>query len=169
MILNIVPGDMLAHQLSRLATVKAELLPGIITDEVQSAGSELVAELGQSAPRSGGTGGTPIEGDASGPLAESFSSQVEGSEGHVTLTVKTSQPTKLKFVTEGTGIHGPRGERIYPKVKRALYWEGATHPVRSVAGQEANDFVSPITSDAGDVIDSRVASVIGEALQLLVS
>lgn len=167
MILNIVPGDILLHQLQRIATVRSEL-PAIIADEIVAAGSELVAELGSAAPRSGSTGST-IEGDTSGPLAESFSSDVQGSDGVVTLTVKTSQPTKLKFVTEGTGLYGPLNHRIIPRTKRALYWEGAAHPVKSVAGQEANDFVSPLTDEAGSIINDRVAGAIGEALQLLVS
>lgn len=165
MILNIVPTDLLAHQLQRLATVRSEL-PAIMEDEVVAAGSELAAELGSAAPRSGSTG-SAIEGDTSGPLAESFTSDVEGSDGVVALRVKTTQPTKLKFVRFGTGIHGPRGERIYPKVKRALHWDDRF--ARSVAGQEANDFASPLTDEAGSVINDRVAGAIGEALQLLVS
>lgn len=167
MILEIVPGDLLAHQLQHLATVKAEL-PAIMEDEVVAAGSELAAELGSAAPRSG-VSGSAIEGDASGPLAESFTSDVEGSDGVVTLTVRTTQPTKLQFVRYGTGLYGSLNRRITPRIKRALYWEGAAHPVKSVAGQEANDFVSPLTSEAGSVINDRVAAAIGEALQLLVN
>ena len=44
------------------------------------------------------------------------------------------------YVEFGTGIYGPQGEPITPKVKQALYWPGADHPVRSVKGQHPNPF-----------------------------
>lgn len=166
MILNIVLTDLIAHQLQRIATVKSEL-PSIIHDELIAAGSEIVGELVDAAPRSGSTGSTPAERDASGPLAESFTYLVEADEGVAKLTVKTLQPNKLKFVRYGTGIHGPLGRRIYPKVKRALHWDDKF--ARSTEGQEANDFVAPITDSADEIINDRVSAAIGGTLQLLVS
>lgn len=40
----------------------------------------------------------------------------------------------LQYVVEGTGIYGPTGRPIIPVNKRAMYWEGAMHPVRMVRG-----------------------------------
>jgi hypothetical protein len=102
-----------------------------------------VSKLSEAAPHGTGGGESP-EGDASGPLSQSFSANTEQQNNASQTEVTTSQPTKLKFVTEGTGLYGPAGQRIYPKEKQALYWEGADHPVRSVSGQHANDFVSPV-------------------------
>lgn len=157
-------GNALQSQLEGLARLRSEL-PGLIRATLSDAGSAVVQDLASAAPRGQGGGGTPPEGDTSGPLAESFSAVVEDSEGEAVLTIKTTQPTKLMYVTEGTGIYGPYGERIYPKVKKALYWEGADHPVASVAGQEANDFVSPITDEADEEITDQVSEAIYEAMQ----
>jgi hypothetical protein len=46
-----------------------------------------------------------------------------------------------KYVHEGTGLYGPNGARIVPKTKKALYWPGADHPVKSVAGQQKQPFM----------------------------
>lgn len=153
-------GGALQKQLDRIAQVRSEL-PGIVEDALDKSGRAMVQDLASSAPRSGSTGGSAPEGDASGPLAESFMASVESS----TLTVKTTQPTKLSFVTQGTGLYGPLHQRIYPKVKKALYWPGADHPVPSVAGQEPNDFVSPVTDVAGKAINEAVSEAILEQLQ----
>lgn len=161
---RIEKGTALQSQLEGLSRLRNEL-PGLIRAALSNAGNAVVQDLASAAPRGQGGSGTPPEGDAPGPLAESFSAVVEDSAGEAVLTVKTSQPTKLMYVTEGTGIYGPYGERIYPKVKKALYWEGAEHPVKSVAGQEANDFVSPITDEADGEITDQVADVIYEAMQ----
>lgn len=156
-------GTALQSQLEGLSRLRNEL-PGLIRATLSDSGNAVVQDLASAAPRGQG-GGTPPEGDAPGPLAESFSAVVEDSAGEAVLTVKTTQPTKLMYVTEGTGIYGPYGERIYPKVKQALYWEGAEHPVKSVAGQEANDFVTPITNEADGEITDQVAEAIYEAMQ----
>lgn len=157
-------GTALQSQLDALSRLRDEL-PGLISAALSDAGNAVVQDLASAAPRGQGGGGTPPEGDAPGPLAESFSASVEDAEGEAVLTVKTTQPTKLMYVTEGTGIYGPYGERIYPKVKLALYWEGAEHPVKSVAGQEANDFVTPITDEADGEITDQVDQAIYEAMQ----
>ncbi|MCA1988375.1 MAG: hypothetical protein LDL07_04395 [Desulfarculus sp.] len=46
-----------------------------------------------------------------------------------------------RYVHEGTGLYGPRRERIKPKTKKALMWPGAIHPVASVAGIHPNPFM----------------------------
>ncbi len=45
-----------------------------------------------------------------------------------------------EYVTRGTGIYGPEKRPIKPKNKKALYWSGARHPVKSVKGQRPNPF-----------------------------
>jgi phage gpG-like protein len=37
-----------------------------------------------------------------------------------------------RWLQEGTGIYGPTGQRIFPKTKKALAWDG--HVVRSIKG-----------------------------------
>jgi|Deesub1362A_J573_1020465.scaffolds.fasta_scaffold01721_2 HK97 gp10 family phage protein len=46
-----------------------------------------------------------------------------------------------RFVHEGTGLFGPRRQPIRPRVKRALFWEGARHPVAQVRGARPNPFM----------------------------
>lgn len=46
-----------------------------------------------------------------------------------------------KYVHEGTGLYGPHRTKIIPKGKKALYWPGAAHPVKSVRGMKGNPFL----------------------------
>lgn len=50
------------------------------------------------------------------------------------------------FVHEGTGLYGPRKQKIViePTEKKALFWPGARHPVRRVVqlGQKPNPFMA---------------------------
>jgi hypothetical protein len=160
---RITAGTALQRQLDELAQLRSTL-PSVIEQALSEAGTSMIQNLTDAAPRGTNSGGTPPEGDASGPLAESFSASVAVSGSRAKLTVKTSQPTKLKYVTQGTGLYGPYKQRIYPRVKKALYWEGAEHPVRSVAGQEPNDFVSPITDEADEDINAVVSDAISEVM-----
>ena len=89
-------------------------------------------------------------------------------EGKYSITVRTKQPTKLEYVTQGTGLFGPRGEPIRPVTKKALFWEGADHPVRSVRGQEPNSFVDEALAEAptaedvlGEVVDTLIGILEG--------
>lgn len=127
----------------------ASMLPQLLEETVKEAGDDVVSSLGDDAPHGKGDG-PPVGSDAPGPLAESFSASVESTDTSATVTVSTSQPEKLKLVVEGTGIYGPRGTPIRPVKAKALYWDGADHPVRQVRGMRANDFVSPVLDDAKD-------------------
>lgn len=55
-----------------------------------------------------------------------------------------------KFVREGTGPHA-----IYPRSKRALYWPGASHPVRMVnhPGTKANAYHERAVRDSRSDIE----------------
>ena len=54
--------------------------------------------------------------------------------------VITSQAPYSVYVHEGTGLFGPLHKRIVPTTKKALFWPGASHPVRSTKGMKANPF-----------------------------
>lgn len=67
------------------------------------------------------------------------------------------------FVHEGTGLYGPKKERIRPKKKKALYWPGADHPVASVAGQRPNPWLERVLAKVVPEAESLAAPLIGEA------
>lgn len=71
-------------------------------------------------------------------LANSGTSEVnaDGSRGTVSFIAPYA-----RYVHEGTGLYGPHKTKIVPKAKKALYWPGAAHPVRSVKGMKANPFL----------------------------
>jgi hypothetical protein len=71
-------------------------------------------------------------------LANSGTSEVnaDGSRGTVSFIAPYA-----RYVHEGTGLYGPHKTKIAPKAKKALYWPGAAHPVRSVKGMKANPFL----------------------------
>jgi HK97 gp10 family phage protein len=45
-----------------------------------------------------------------------------------------------EFVHRGTGLFGPFKQRIFPLTKKALFWPGALHPVKSIKGMKPNPF-----------------------------
>lgn len=142
-----------------------QTLPKLIQRAALQAGEEVKSALSDAAPKGKGSG-TPPAGDASGPLSGSFYLQGGGGDGS-SISVRTLQPQKLEYVVRGTGIYGSRGMRIVPTVKRALYWDGADHPYRSVAGQKPNDFVTPALASAPtadvtlqDVVISELSSIL---------
>lgn len=147
--------------IARIQAFRARLMP-TITGAVTGMGQEVQQNLSQNAPKGMGEEGIPPEGDAPGRLSESFGMAQESDEASVSVTVRTSQPLKLQFVTKGTGIYGEGGMPITPKVKKALYWQGAAHPVRSVRGMQANDFVTPITDNATETLGERLEAALSE-------
>ena len=60
--------------------------------------------------------------------------------GKLEATIHTSNVKYAPWVEKGTGAH-----TIRPKRKKALYWQGARHPVRSVnhPGSKAKPFLIP--------------------------
>jgi hypothetical protein len=142
-------------------------LPGLLAQAVQDAGVWVEQNLSDAAPvGQGESGGTPLPGDTPGKLAESFYVQQESSAfaNGAKITVRTRQPLKLSYVVNGTGIYAGKG-RIYPTTKQALYWPGADHPVRSIAGMPANDFVTPALADMPDA--NEVLGAVVEELQAI--
>ena len=60
--------------------------------------------------------------------------------GRLEATIHTSNIKYAPWVEKGTGAH-----TIKPKRKKALYWQGASHPVKSVRhpGSSAKPFLIP--------------------------
>ena len=56
----------------------------------------------------------------------------------------------------GTGIYGPHKTPIVPKTKKALYWPGAAHPVKSVKGRPATPYIRP----SFDAVKRRITSIL---------
>lgn len=58
-----------------------------------------------------------------------------------------------RYVHEGTGIYGPKGQPIRPKLKKALFWAGAAHPVRQIKGIKPNPFADRAAQRALPVVE----------------
>ena len=71
-------------------------------------------------------------------LANSGTSEVnaDGSRATVSFIAPYAQ-----YVHEGTGLYGPHRTKIIPKGKKALFWSGAAHPVKSVKGMTGIPFL----------------------------
>lgn len=78
-------------------------------------------------------------------LANSGTSFVnaDGSVGTVSFTAPYAE-----YVHRGTGLYGPYKKKIVPKNKKALYWPGGAHPVRSTKGMRANPFLRRAAEDS---------------------
>lgn len=83
-------------------------------------------------------------------LARSRTTSVleDGNKGILAFTAPYAE-----FVHEGTGLFGPHHQRITPTNKKALFWAGAKHPVRSTAGMKGRPWVR----QAADEIDATAA------------
>ncbi len=116
-----------------------------------------------------------VIGDARGRLANGFEAMVEAlaksarktapvRSGALRDSVSASQDGPLLgkvaygaphaiFLHKGTGIYGPTGKMITirPKKKKALFWPGASHPVRVVRqkGIRPRGFVQRAIREAG--------------------
>lgn len=145
----------------RIAAARAAM-PAALANALDLAMNDGVEALRAAAPHGEGGGGSAPEGDAPGALADSFVSRVTLGGARARGVIHTTQPTKLRFVRYGTGIYGPSGQRIIPRVKRALFWSGADYPVRSVRGIPPNDFVSPVIPQIRDYAATRVRAAAAE-------
>ena len=121
------------------ATFKSNLQTAIQTEA-----DNVMAQLASATPQGRESSGSNPSGDSEGPLSQSYVKEDRSTGDTVGVAIKTTQPNKMRFVREGTGLYGPLNHRIYPRQALALFWQGAPHPYRSVAGQHPNDFVSPV-------------------------
>lgn len=63
------------------------------------------------------------------------SASADGLKGQVEAGAKYAE-----YVHRGTGLFGPFKKKIVPITKKALFWPGATHPVKWVKGMRPNPF-----------------------------
>lgn len=138
----------------KLQIIRNGLEPTMHTAMEQGA-TDAALLFSNAAPK-GKEAGSTIPGDTPGPLSSSFAVRM----AFPRVSVVCTQPTKLLYVTQGTGIYGPRGQRIVPLTKKALYWPGADHPVKSVAGQKPNDFVTPLIAQGEQTIADAVRKAV---------
>jgi hypothetical protein len=82
-----------------------------------------------------------------GNLARSRTSNASEDGNHGTLSFTAPYAV---YVHEGTGLFGIYHRRIVPTNKKALFWPGAKHPVKSIAGMKGRPWVT----EAVDEIDA---------------
>lgn len=151
--MNITVQTNIAQIRARLAYVR-DNLHSTLQQSLLDGGNQVAQQLSNASPKGKSGGGETIQGDTPGPLSASFIAR-SGKTSLVSVVVVSNQPTKLKYVTQGTGIYGPLGRRIVPTTAKALFWPGAMHPVRSIAGQRPNDFVSPVVTGGKALIRQK--------------
>ena len=95
----------------------------------------------------------------SGRLRSSISSDIRPLEAVISPRVNYAV-----FVHEGTQAH-----RIFPTAKRALFWKGASHPVRSVmhTGTKANPFMRRGLDRAEPAIDRHFDRALQNVVEFL--
>jgi HK97 gp10 family phage protein len=69
-----------------------------------------------------------------------------------------------EFVHDGTEPH-----LIFPKSRQALFWKGASHPVKSVMhpGTRANPFLRKAVDDSSNDVDDYFAQAVQDALDTI--
>lgn len=72
-------------------------------------------------------------------LVNSITSSVAHDAKKAEVSVTASY---AEYVHGGTGLFGPLKRRIFPRTKKALFWPGAAHPVRSIKGMKPNPFLT---------------------------
>jgi hypothetical protein len=80
----------------------------------------------------------------SGNLARSRTTSVldDGLKGILSFTAPYAF-----FVHEGTGLFGIYHKRIVPTNKKAMFWPGAKHPVKSTAGMKGRPWVTDAVNE----------------------
>jgi len=86
--------------------------------------------------------------ERSSNLVNSITSFIQGIGFQTEGTVRVLAFYGL-YVHEGTGIYGPLKTPIFPRNKKALFWPGAAHPVKSVKGQPPNPFLKNAFNSEG--------------------
>jgi hypothetical protein len=146
----------------RIRDIQAKLQT-TMQDAVNAGANKAIQRFSQASPV-GTTEGNTIPGDAPGKLKDSYRSQEIARSNGAGVSVYTVQSIKLGFILRGTGLYGPLHHRIYPLRAKALYWQGAAHPYRSVAGMKPNDFVTPVQPLAKQDIRETVKEAMSQLL-----
>lgn len=132
------------------------LLPDIMELGINTAAEATVQELHEKCPVDDELDNGVIPGEEE-HLNESFLATPAQSDGeHSIAQVKTEEPIKFSYVTQGTIDLSP----ILPVVARGLWWPALRHPVAFVMGQNANPFQEPIK----DIVEENGPEYFAEAL-----
>ncbi len=86
--------------------------------------------------------------------------------GDLSVTIGAGAPYAT-FVEFGTGIHGPRKQRIYPKTKKAMKWRGGDGEWivrRSTKGMKAQPYIRPAVEENEEMIGNLIADSIDNEL-----
>lgn len=120
-----------------------DAIPMVMEAAMAGIGLDAVTELSIASPYDASANNGVLPGEE-GHLNESFSASdvIPTAEG-ADVEVKTSEPIKFFYVTEGTVDVEP----IFPLYKRALWWPDAAHPYAFVHGQQANPFHKQVLQD----------------------
>ena|SRR5579859_3536417 len=148
----------MADLIARLEAFKTAF-PERARQRVEEMGDLLVEDLKAAAPK----------GKGPGPhLANSFTRTPAWarSASSFGVAITCSQGQKLRWILGGTGVYAGRG-RIYPKRAQALYWPGAPHPYRSIAGMRANDFLTPAMQRWRQALPPEFSLLAHDAAELL--
>jgi hypothetical protein len=154
-----VNSDGLLALKARIQTV-IDFMPTFCEEAVQLVADEAVLEISVVCPYDGELDNGQIPGEE-GHLNMSFYAESQQSGIISEMTVKTLEPIKLSYVTGGTN------SPILPLSAKALWWPGLAHPVSSVSGQQANDFVTPVRDAIASEVPDIVQPVIDEIMQAL--
>ena len=88
--------------------------------------------------------------DRTGNTRQGLNSDVEDNGEELVLFLAHSQQTG-EYLEEGTGLHGPKHKKyvIRPKDKKALFWDGARHPVKEIhhPGMKSKPVIEPTLND----------------------
>jgi hypothetical protein len=138
-------------------------LVAIQMEEARAGGDVLLDMYKDQAPE--GEGGD-------GHFKDSFHLTVLEEGFGFSIAIETSQPQKREWLKHGTGIYGPRGERIRPTHSKALAftWQGQDWVLASIAGMKPNPWelkaeamVAPFAVMMGNKIGHRVVAGLSQA------
>lgn len=147
-----VDNSGLSDFIAKLEAVQ-NAVPEAVDEALDQLAEEVIEMLSEAAPFDPAENNGVIPGEE-GHLAESFFADA-ADNGKV--EVKTTEPIKFSYVTEGTD------SPILPKTMQAMWWPNAPHPMAQVSGQEANPFHKALLPD----IEERGELIIQEAINSL--
>jgi len=146
--------------LQQKIAAKQEALITSIPRAMQQISDDAISVLQVATPVGSSDGsGIPPGSDAPGRLRDSYQSDITSSDTEASLVIRTTQPTKLGYVVNGRGW-------VYPVSKKALFWQGLPHPVKSARPSQPNDFITPELPAIIDRAVLRIEAAIKEAMDV---
>lgn len=143
---------------SRIEAVMEDDFGSMLAEGVQAASEDAVKLLEEAAPYDAAPDNGIIPGEGE-HLIDSFYANEATPKGNAlaTNTVRTEEPIKFQYVTEGTLTAAP----IKPKTKQSLWWPDAGYPRRQVQGQAPNPFQEPLVGEIEANGDEYFAETLG--------